>query len=489
MLRQSLAIAFLLPTLAAAQWTDHGIVQELCMGVDYADPWNGWTAGGKDGIGPRINKFENAGANWYNQSSEMLNMMWLDVDMANTQVGFASGLAAFLFTGSVGMTADGGNTWVSAWDESAVAAFPDLQTLDSETVVVGGMWTYLMQERQGFIVSTDRGSTWVRRKWNVPEWVSGLWFQDKDYGFLAGGTWPTEEAQAKFRNAHHPRVVLGDEGAADEPFKAVILRTEDGGNTFSKVFERDGFTASKPHFINRHEGWVACFWDDGLAYKGKILHTTDAGANWEEQNIPSADYANVNDVRFFNRREGWAIGFRTGAFTIRSVALHTTDGGQTWTEDPFSVNIGPIDFAWLNEGQGWYTGANDLQYSRMIQFLDVDRIPVIELDQSGYPDSAQPGQTISWDVQATNVSNQTQSGAVWLSITGPSLPAPLSPYLLPLAANVSLPAGSSGNGNVTLTIPPGTPRGEYDLELLIGTDRSENPRKILGYDQFMLAVR
>lgn len=488
MLRRALVAILLAPTVAMAGWTEHGVVNEILFGVDYTDYDNGWTAGGKDGIGPRINKFEDGGATWYNQTSDMLTMMWLNIDMATSKVGYAGGMAAFLPKGSVAKTTNGGKTWETIFDGSSIAVFPDIQALDENTVIAAGMWTYLLQERQGLLISKNGGNSWTRHQWGVPEWVAGSWFVDEQHGFVVGGTWPTDSAQATFRNVYHPQRVIGRPGTQDTPYKAVVLRTDDGANSFTKVFEQDGFTVNRVHFINRHEGWLACFWDDAVNYKGKLFHTTDAGNTWEEQSIPCADYATMNDVHFFNRREGWAVGFRTGMVTVQSVAIHTTDGGQTWVEDPYSKNIGPANMSWVNEGEGWYTGGNDLQYSRMVQFYDASRIPRVQVDHLAPPATVPAGGSLEWQVRLTNLGNQAQSGAVWLSITGPQLPAGLSPYKVLLMEDVTLPPLSSEVGTVALPVPAGTPRGEYDVELLMGSDRSEDPRQILGYGQFMVTV-
>jgi hypothetical protein len=56
---------------------------------------------------------------------------------------------------------------------------------------------------------------------------------------------------------------------------------------------------------------------------GIILHTTDGGATWIEQNIPTEKP--LNKVFFINDSTGAAVG-------NDGTILRTTNGGETWTE-------------------------------------------------------------------------------------------------------------------------------------------------------------
>ncbi len=472
---------------AHGSWTEHGVVNELLFGIDFPTAQQGWTSGGKDGVGPRINHSTNGGQSWVNQGADAETMFWLDIDMANTQTGYASGMAAFIMLDSVQKTSNGGQTWVNVNNSSAITAFPDVLTLDASNVIVSGLWTQFFQERQGIWVTNNGGNSWDRHTWGVSDWVSGSFFLDPNYGWVYGGTWPTDEVTGMFR--YHPSLVRPDRAGDEESYAAMVRRTTNGGNTFTTIFDRDGFDVRSASFINKNEGWISCSWDDGANYKGNVFHTTDGGVTWEEQTIPSAGYANVNDIHFFNRREGWGAGFKVGALTVQTVILHTMDGGRTWVQDPFNTNIGPMNMTWLDESEGWTTGANDFQYSRIVHFQDSSRDPKAELRHVSPPQNAQPGQTLNWTVQAENLTGQTLSGDIWLSITSPKLPAPVYPYLVSLAQGVQIPAGQTGQGVVSLPVPGNTPAGLYDVEILYGPYGSEDPLQILGYSQFTVQVQ
>ncbi len=487
-MRNALLIAAALGTTAAqAGWTEHGQINELNFGIDFVDSQHGWTSGAKDGIGPRINYSSNGGQSWTNQSSDAETMFWLDIDMANTQVGFACGLAALILRDSVQRTTNGGQTWVNVNNSSAITAFPDVLALDASNVIVSGLWTQFLQERQGIWVTQDGGNSWTRHTWGVSDWVSGSCFLDPDYGWVYGGIWPTEEISGVFR--YHPSQVLPELAGDEADFSAMVRRTTDGGSSFTTIFDADGFDIRDASFINKNEGWLACSWDDAVNYKSTVYHTIDGGVSWEEQSVPSGSYANINAIHFFNRREGWGAGFKVGTFTVQTVLIHTIDGGQTWVEDAFSTNIGPMNMVWLDESEGWTTGANDFQYSRIVHYQEPARDPKARLTHISPPQNAQPGQTINWTVEVENLTGQTLDGDIWLSITGPAIPAPLYPYSVPLAQGIQIPAGGTGQGPVSLPIPGNAPAGLYDIEILYGPEGSENPLQILGYSQFTLNVQ
>jgi photosystem II stability/assembly factor-like uncharacterized protein len=69
---------------------------------------------------------------------------------------------------------------------------------------------------------------------------------------------------------------------------------------------KDDIELSSVHFVTPEEGWVAGG-RTGMQ-GGVILHTADAGANWEVQlgDTQSSDRA-YNDLRFLGRALGWAV--------------------------------------------------------------------------------------------------------------------------------------------------------------------------------------
>lgn len=102
-------------------------------------------------------------------------------------------------------------------------------------------------------------------------------------------------------------------------------------------------------FIDVSTGWA-------VGDRGTILHTTDGGENWIEQD--STTDANLFAVSFFDANYGLAVGGRVLpiAHSGQGVVLRTVDGGATWGE--VATASFPIlrDVRILDEESVWIAG-------------------------------------------------------------------------------------------------------------------------------------
>ena len=130
----------------------------------------------------------------------------------------------------------------------------------------------------------------------------------------------------------------------------LLLSTTDGGATWQA---RDAVVGTDRayhdiYFVNRQTGWLVgshgyrdLFW-----YRAVILHTTDGGETWQEQLGGDGDIGTLNQVQFIDANKGWAADY-WGHF------LRTTDGGMTWT----TVEAAPSGpFFFLDANIGWMVG-------------------------------------------------------------------------------------------------------------------------------------
>src|SRR5215217_828047 len=113
---------------------------------------------------------------------------------------------------------------------------------------------------------------------------------------------------------------------------AWLERTDDGGNTWRKLYELSGrIEISSTHFINKNEGWAAGVEipesfassvrnPDAPKPTGILLHTKDGGKNWDRAAMPT-DLSFLR-VAFSDSKHGWLLG--------RNRLYRTTDG-VTWT--------------------------------------------------------------------------------------------------------------------------------------------------------------
>ncbi|MFD1095599.1 YCF48-related protein [Salegentibacter chungangensis] len=93
----------------------------------------------------------------------------------------------------------------------------------------------------------------------------------------------------------------------------IILRTTDGGETWSSIRVNNILNLHSVYFLNETTGYA-------VGDLGKIIKTTDGGESWSLQNTGS--YI-LFDVFFANENTGYAVG---NHHTI----LKTEDGGATW---------------------------------------------------------------------------------------------------------------------------------------------------------------
>jgi photosystem II stability/assembly factor-like uncharacterized protein len=115
---------------------------------------------------------------------------------------------------------------------------------------------------------------------------------------------------------------------------ALILRTSDGGNSWTQVFSGEpAVSFNDVYFIDEYIGF-AC------GDEGRIIKSTDSGLSWNytdssvTENLPGIDF--VSD----------SLGFiLTGSSDF---FLETVDGGQTWQAIAFSP---PLELSWMSDLQ------------------------------------------------------------------------------------------------------------------------------------------
>ncbi len=112
----------------------------------------------------------------------------------------------------------------------------------------------------------------------------------------------------------------------------------------------DGFRCV--HFIDSNTGWVVgggsiCGDPEG----GLMLKTTDGGETWTQLTIPVPDP--MSSVYFINESFGWAVG---GTTAPGCKIIHTTDGGATWSEQTAATSSRPNGIFFIDQSTGWIRG-------------------------------------------------------------------------------------------------------------------------------------
>jgi len=151
--------------------------------------------------------------------------------------------------------------------------------------------------------TTDKGNTWNSK--SMSAYAGGLidgYFFNKDTGFISG----TSPGQ-----------------------KAMILKTEDGGNSWKTVYQSvrndtDGvwklsFPAGATGYATI-ERWARSTWNQNTWF----LKTTDSGNTWQEHPFNTA--TDLQGIGFINDSTGWMGGWGMPNYK-------TSDGGKTWSID------------------------------------------------------------------------------------------------------------------------------------------------------------
>jgi photosystem II stability/assembly factor-like uncharacterized protein len=254
------------------------------------------------------------GATWQSHSAPTTFTL-LGIDVVPNGDYRACGNQAVIIRSS-----DGGETWV----KENQTAFINMNAI--ETRGIGGP-AYAVGDKGHILETVDGGTSWTDK-------ASPTIYQLKDVCFQA---------------LYHAVYAVGWYGQ-------VVKKDEDAGAFFEVMNKKPNHWMMDMDFINENTGWVAGgeSMDDSGTKEGVILHTTDGGKTWVNQQTKPYFF---NSIDFVNENEGWVVG-GSGVSQDEGVILHTMTGGTTWTKQDNPI-IGSIDKVFfLDENNGW-VASND----------------------------------------------------------------------------------------------------------------------------------
>ena len=283
--------------LNAQNWTivDPAITQSRLEDIVFPTPDLGFV------VGPGgIYRSRDGGHSW--KMVHRRNAFFRSVEFIDSLTGFAGTLNASLF-----QTTDGGNNWsnITSRIPGPVAGICGLAKVDSH--LIAGVGTF--DNVATLIRSRDKGLSWTHQDLSdVASSLVEVVFLDTLHGLIGG---------------------MSREGT-----HAVVLRTEDGGQTWTPVY-----TSNRAlEYV-----WKMDVVNDSLIYASienlsfsdcYILKSTDGGRTWKEQLVTNGNF-DLQGIGFLNELEGWVAPRRFSLF-------HTTDGGNSWTGTFGPSNINRI---------------------------------------------------------------------------------------------------------------------------------------------------
>jgi photosystem II stability/assembly factor-like uncharacterized protein len=178
-----------------------------------------------------------------------------------------------------------------------------------------------MSRKAVLVRTTDGGQTWIERKVEAPgikmTVLNAVHFVDPNTGWVVGP----------------------DPSQGDSPTEGVVLKTTDGGTTWTGTKPAFKQLPTAVFFADANTGWIggegaSAGTDDDEAGPSDILGTTDGGQTWHSQRHLSVS---INDIFFLNKTTGWASG--------HNGAIYVTTDGRTWNSQRSELEVaaGPLN--------------------------------------------------------------------------------------------------------------------------------------------------
>jgi photosystem II stability/assembly factor-like uncharacterized protein len=312
------AVSILLPVISYSQW----VVQytsnpaQTVIAIKFYNNNTGYFSGVLYNSSTfNIHKTTNGGFNFIDQSSNLTAQRFMATWIFH--------LDTVLFGGNYGKiikTVNGGNNWYLVYADTALQ-FWSLFFVNHSTGFVSGSYGTIMK-------TTNKGENWTTLNTGVQNALDGMWFADENTGYVggsniilkttnAGQTWVNkiglfisyETAEAMYFSDANTGYYCTNTSSAR------IIKTTDGGDTWTLIHSQEGYNGA----------WGMSFTSSMTGYvctgAGKVLKTTNAGIDWDEQNTPLTE--NLYEIHFPSADTGYIASWS-------GKILKTTNGGLTF---------------------------------------------------------------------------------------------------------------------------------------------------------------
>ena len=285
---------------------------------------------------------------WESLETDYPEATYRDVEFINASHGWVVGISnsSTSMGGIILYTEDSGNSWeTQLLDDDQL--FRQIEVIDSKTAWVTGLGCLFF--------TIDAGKSWESSSVaGGLSTMSTVEFLNETYGLTAtmrvlyrmndsGQTW---QPVVGWDVDDNPRNI---QFLTERDVWAIgyngIYHSQDGADTWEKVFEEGGWSLS---LLDLNNGWAVS--DDGL------FHLSD-NDTWEKRIVPGRlpsfrlqpPYS--TDIQFIDSQNGWIVGKEIPV-------MHTSDGGVTWYEQTgaygHSSRLMAVHF--IDEVHGWTVG-------------------------------------------------------------------------------------------------------------------------------------
>jgi photosystem II stability/assembly factor-like uncharacterized protein len=278
---------------------------------------------------------------------------------------------------------DDNNGWISGWTETMLHTTDGGQTWTSQTVPPNNAYysVFFTDSQNGWasgyagkiIHTTDGGQNWSSQSPPTNYDLYDLYFINADTGWAAGGdfasfpsgiddriilnttnggnTWTIQHGEAYKQPLKSIYFIDQNSGYATGP-GGVIMHTTDGGINWAEQQVLSSFSFNDVFFSDPNTGFVVGDYL-GLPHHSVIYKTTDGGSNWIETQLGTDEI--IDGIYFTDEMNGWAAGNNYGSGNI-GVVYHTTDGGENWIVQSTPAIDALFSIYFTDANHGWATG-------------------------------------------------------------------------------------------------------------------------------------
>jgi hypothetical protein len=338
----------------------------IAEAISFSSPMNGIAPVGVNGLGSQVWHTTDGGNTW-NPVPSVEELMYLG--------GAASGNNAVVADEFSLDYSDLKQNGEYNFTASTVTGGMSSQNVESGAFAPAGTWFAATGEGltgdDGVAVSSDSGATFTL--YNITNLLTEARygaFPSATTWYISAGEWPQNNAPGthavtrrihlqkngkNFKRTIKPVGVRRHE--EDSGWKAQIMKTSDGGNTWTSVFYREGQFYFNQISCGSESHCCAVAEADSSATPGiHIFCTVDGGSTWVETLSNTNGAYSIMAIDFINDQEAWAGGGDMDNFY--GYFWHTLDGGKTWAPDIVEgvyVNC----MSWEPTGKkGWATAFN-----------------------------------------------------------------------------------------------------------------------------------
>jgi len=192
-----------------------------------------------------------------------------------------------------------------------------------------------------------------------------------------------------------------------------VFRTNDAGATWQR--DVAGLRPSRVQFFDQQNGVGVSYAVEGAV----LLRTDDGGSSWSSVGALRLECHAEGTLHFVDEMHGWSLGQRP-TFHAPPVLCRTTDGGGTWTPLPDLHAAGGVTLSFLDADTG-YLGTTGATWSMLTPLLQVTH----DGGETWTPVSAEPvtayqieflSPNVGWKLADWQLSATGDGGETWTPI-------------------------------------------------------------------------